>query len=71
VSVDWFSTCISQYRTNGTKACDLGQKYHTTGTDQVSAVYTGDRWWLCDSDFEPSQTFAITGTLPRGFRFKK
>lgn len=71
VPVDWFSTCISERRMDGTKVCELGQKYRATGFDHVSAVYNSDRWWLCDSDFEDTQTFAVTGTLPRGFRFKK
>jgi hypothetical protein len=33
------------------------------GTDQMTAIYQGSRWWLCDSDFDGSST--------TGLRFKK
>ena len=40
-----------------------GKKEIATGTDQVSAIYEGDRWRLCDSDF--------IGSTRTGLRFRK
>ncbi len=38
------------------------------GTDWVTAVYQGPKWYLCDSDFEGSATTTATSTMRR---FKK
>jgi hypothetical protein len=47
VPVEWHSTCLS----SDPLICTKGLTYTTTGTDQTTAVYRQDRWWLCDSDF--------------------
>jgi hypothetical protein len=47
VPVKWHSTCLS----SDPLICTKGLTYTTTGTDQTTAVYRQDRWWLCDSDF--------------------
>ena len=52
VPVLWKSTCIS----NDPAICVKGQTYTATGTDQTTAVYRQDRWWLCDSDFNGTST---------------
>jgi hypothetical protein len=52
VPVEWKSTCL----TSDTSVCIKGQAYTSTGTDQLTAVYRQDRWWLCDSDFNGSST---------------
>ena len=52
VPVEWKSTCL----TSDTSICIKGQTYTSTGTDQLTAVYRQDRWWLCDSDFNGSST---------------
>ena len=43
----------------------------STGTDQTTAVYRQDRWWLCDSDFNvtvgiclPAGLHPIAGLIP-------
>ncbi len=71
LAVDWTSTCIVERGLNGDKECDLGHRYRSTGIDQVSAIYTGDRWWLCDSDFNGVSTELLTGLVVKGLRFKK
>jgi hypothetical protein len=40
-----------------------GKPELAVGTDQVSAIYENNRWWLCDSDF--------IGTTSSGLRFRK
>jgi hypothetical protein len=52
VPVEWKSTCL----TSDASVCIKGQAYTSTGTDQLTAVYRQDRWWLCDSDFNGSST---------------
>jgi len=42
----------------------------TTGTDQVTAIYNGTRWGLCDSDFKGSILTATGQVLP-GSLFKR
>ena len=50
VSVDWSSTQKKD-----------GAKFRITGTDQVSAAFVENRWWLCESDFLASGTNSATG----------
>jgi hypothetical protein len=50
VPVQWKSTCLS----SDPLVCTRGLTYTTTGTDQTTAVYRQDRWWLCDSNFNGS-----------------
>jgi hypothetical protein len=50
VPVQWKSTCLS----SDPLVCTKGLTYTTTGTDQTTAVYRQDRWWLCDSNFNGS-----------------
>ena len=69
--MDWTSRCINERRENGDKVCDLGQIYRATGTDQVAARYTGNRWWLCSSDFIGSRTETLTGRIRPGATFKR
>jgi hypothetical protein len=57
VPVQWTSTCLS----SDPLICVKGQPYTVKGTDQTTAVYRQNRWWLCDSDFNPS---AGTTVLP-------
>jgi hypothetical protein len=45
VDVDWRSTERSS-----------GDRVRTFGTDQVTAEYHENRWWLCDSDFQGTST---------------
>lgn len=52
VPVQWKSTCLS----SDPLVCTKGLTYTTTGTDQTTAVYRQDRWWLCDSNFNGSAT---------------
>jgi hypothetical protein len=40
-----------------------GKPELAVGTDQISAIYENNRWWLCDSDF--------IGTTSSGLRFRK
>jgi hypothetical protein len=40
------------------------------GTDQVTAIYNGTRWGLCDSDFDGSVVSA-TGLTRPGSAFKR
>jgi hypothetical protein len=52
VPVEWKSTCLASDAT----VCIKNQTYTSIGTDQTTAVYRQDRWWLCDSDFNGSST---------------
>jgi hypothetical protein len=47
VPVQWTSTCLS----SDPAICLKGQPYTVKGTDQTTAVYRQNRWWLCDSNF--------------------
>ncbi len=38
---EWHSTCPR-----------IGKKANTYGTDQVTAIFQGNRWWLCGSDYD-------------------
>jgi hypothetical protein len=38
---EWHSTCRR-----------TGKKANTHGIDQVTAIYQGNRWWLCGSDYD-------------------
>ena len=40
-----------------------GRKAAAEGIDYVTAIYEGQRWWLCDSDFDGRSTTVL--------RFKK
>ncbi len=72
VRVDWLVTCIYSYRTNGSYACDVGHVYHSTGVDQVNAIYSRDRWSLCSSRFQADPTIDLTtGRVVPGLRIKK
>ncbi len=53
VPVQWTSTCLS----SDPAICLKGQPYTVKGTDQTTAVYRQNRWWLCDSDFNGSVGF--------------
>ena len=55
VPVDWKSTCL----TSDTSVCIKDRTYTSTGTDQLTAVYRQNRWWLCDSDFDGSSTSPV------------
>lgn len=44
---------------------NYGKVVTSKGTDQVTGVYQGGRWWLCESDFESAQSSSAYG------RFKK
>jgi hypothetical protein len=54
VPVQWRSTVISAAAECG--GGPVGTKGVSTGTDWVTAVYEGSRWYLCDSDFEGTST---------------
>jgi hypothetical protein len=71
LAVDWNARCINETRLNGDKVCDLGQTSRVRGTDQVTARYTGGRWWLCASDFIGSSTDTLTGRVSDGRSFKQ
>jgi hypothetical protein len=63
VPVRWVSTgkgCPGELPTGATGVSE--------GTDWVTAVYQGPKWYLCDSDFEGSATSTATSTMRR---FKK
>jgi hypothetical protein len=47
LDVEWKSTVKSS-----------GAKQDVLGTDQVTAVFQGGRWWLCDSDFDGHGAFS-------------
>ena len=60
VPVQWTSTCLS----SDPLICVKGQPYTVKGTDQTTAVYRQNRWWLCDSDFNLSVGFdALPGFI--------
>lgn len=40
-----------------------GERGVTRGTDQVTAVFENDRWWLCASDFEGTSSPALHGLM--------
>jgi IPT/TIG domain-containing protein len=48
-----------------------GAKFHVIGTDQVSAAFIENRWWLCESDFLGTNTNTATGTKVSTQSFKK
>jgi hypothetical protein len=54
VPVQWRSTVISAAAECGGQP--VGTKGVSSGTDWVTAVYEGSRWFLCDSDFEGTST---------------
>ncbi len=66
VPVDWSST---QLRDSPTARA--GTKFRVTGTDQVSAAYIENQWWLCESDFLGTNTFLSTGASAPTLKFKK
>jgi hypothetical protein len=79
VAVDWRDTQIVPI-TDGTtgKVYPIGTRWHSYGTDQVTAEYHENRWWLCDSDFVdsvseevPSPTLKFTFARLPGSFFKK
>jgi hypothetical protein len=43
-------------RWNSLDKDDSNKPVVSEGTDQVTAMYEGNRWWLCDSDFIPKGT---------------
>jgi hypothetical protein len=47
-----------------------GMPNTTTGTDQVTAIYNGTRWGLCDSDFRGA-ILTATGQILPGSLFKR
>jgi hypothetical protein len=49
VQWQWTSTCKK-----------TGQTAISTGTDQVTAIYQGNRWWLCGSDWDSSSQVGPT-----------
>jgi hypothetical protein len=53
VDVTWRSRCLVIDNSRGCPA--VGFIKNDVGTDWVTAHYDGatDRWWLCDSDYEP------------------
>lgn len=59
VSAQWSDTRLSS-----------GEQNTVTGTDQVTAIYNGTRWGLCDSDFLGSVT-TLTGVTMPGSWFKR
>jgi hypothetical protein len=40
-----------------------GSRWHSYGTDQVTAEYHENRWWLCDSDFDGTSQQVFSPTL--------
>lgn len=60
VPSEWFST---EKKT--------GAKFHVVGTDQVSAAFIENRWWLCESDFLGTGTNTATGAKVSTQTFKK
>jgi hypothetical protein len=60
VPSEWFST---EKKT--------GAKFHVVGTDQVSAAFIENRWWLCESDFLGTGTNTTTGAKVSTQTFKK
>ena len=66
VTINFGGTCA--FRTRAGDACSNSQVSWTStekatgksgtvsGTDQVAAVYRDSRWWLCDSQFNPSSS---------------
>lgn len=60
VSAEWFSTLKKD-----------GTKLHVAGTDQVSAAFIDNRWWLCESDFLGNATNLTTGAKVLTNLFKK
>jgi hypothetical protein len=54
VPVQWRSTVLSAALECGGQP--VGTQGVSTGTDWVTAVYEGSRWYLCDSDFEGTST---------------
>ena len=62
VPVDWRATYISSaVECAPPTGKPVGTKERAVGLDWVTAVYEGNRWWLCDSDFD--------GTTSTGARF--
>jgi hypothetical protein len=60
VPAEWFST---EKKT--------GTKFHVTGTDQVSAAFIENRWWLCESDYLGTAVNTATGAKVSTQIFKK
>jgi hypothetical protein len=60
VPSEWFST---EKKT--------GTKFHVVGTDQVSAAFIENRWWLCESDFLGTSVNTATGAKVSTQTFKK
>lgn len=48
-----------------------GAKFHVIGTDQVSAAFIENRWWLCESDFLGTSANTATGAKVSTQLFKK
>lgn len=58
VDVNWRSRCLTRDDTRGCPAA--GYIKNDVGTDWVTARYDEptNRWWLCDSDYEPKNSLA-------------
>ena len=56
VDVNWRSRCLTKDETRGCPA--VGYIKNDLGTDWVTARYDEptNRWWLCDSDYEPKNS---------------
>jgi hypothetical protein len=63
VDVEWLSSCLKQDPTLGCPA--IGATRRDRGVDWVTARYDTPtkRWWLCDSDYEPSASTSLTRYL--------
>ena len=59
VDVNWRSRCLTRDDARGCPA--VGYIKNDVGTDWVTARYDEptNRWWLCDSDYEPKNSVAI------------
>jgi len=61
VDVNWRSRCLAKDDSRGCPA--VGYIKNDVGTDWVTARYDEptNRWWLCDSDYEPKNSLASFG----------
>jgi hypothetical protein len=60
VDVNWTSRCLIKDETRGCPA--VGHIKNDVGTDWVTGRYDEptSRWWLCDSDYEPKNSPAVS-----------
>jgi hypothetical protein len=73
VTVDFDGVCAYQNRPGDAcsqsrvhwESIELGEgdRKVVSGMDQVAAVYRQDRWWLCDSKFDPNARLAPSRML--------